>query len=130
MSKSSNSASIIVGSLAVAGAVAAASLWSSSRHESKDCDENEGLPKSLAFFKNFYLVKGDRSVSTERTEDSSVVSSEESLEVTEEEEKIINYDWDDEEYVEEKPVEQTPVSGSDAAAMLLATTLVAAQLLV
>ncbi|CAJ1935182.1 unnamed protein product [Cylindrotheca closterium] len=43
--------------------------------------------------------------------------------------KIINYEIDDEEYVEEKEPEKTPCTASDAVALLLAGALMAAQAL-
>ena len=168
MSTSSNSnSSIIAGSIAVAGAFAAASLWSSIRRDSsKDSAKNNtlqtltptdsekleqvvnasldyfhhDLPAQIigdmtmvrkgtaladredlvhhiinAFFKHFYMAKADKSVSTDLTEDSSVSSSDDSI------------DWADEEHVTEKAVKQSRVSGSDVAAMFIASTLVKAQ---
>lgn len=186
MSRSTNSSlSIVAGSLAVAGAVAAASMWSNFRHQSQASDKNDALDKSPRlsrsdseklkqvvnasmkfvynelpahivgdrkvrkrtsteredlvhkminlFFNHFYMVKGDRSVSsdnTEETEDMSVNSARESLSGMEVvEQKVINYEWDDEEYIEEKKAKPTPVSGSDAAALFLTGALVAAQAL-
>ena len=43
--------------------------------------------------------------------------------------KPINYEIDDEEYVEEKEPEKTPCTASDAVALLLAGALIAAQAL-
>lgn len=74
---------------------------------------------------------------SETIESNSTIVEEPSLEETKSEaisevkqvKKTINYEIDDEEYVEEKELEKTPCTPSDAVALLLAGLLIAAQAL-